>query len=103
MDSFFTQIFELVRQIPEGRVSTYGQIALLSGNPRAARAVGYALHHAPDGIPCHRIVNRNGGLSDAFLPSGKETHRFLLELEGIPFDASGNVKMDTVMWYGKEE
>lgn len=103
MDAYFARIYDIVRQIPFGRVSTYGQIARLSGKPKAARAVGYALHHAPADVPCHRVVNRNGGLSEAFLPFGKDTHRFLLVLEEIPFDSSGNVVLERVMWYGNED
>lgn len=64
----FTRIYDMVRQIPRGFVTTYGQIALLIGNPRMSRVVGYALHVNPEPgvIPCHRVVNRFGGLSSAF-------------------------------------
>ena len=56
----FTQIYDIVRQIPYGKVATYGQIAELAGNKRLSRVVGYALHvnPDPDGIPCYRVVNR---------------------------------------------
>ena len=65
----FEAIYNQVRRIPKGRVATYGQIAILAGNPRWARAVGYALHNNPDPdtIPCHRVVNRMGELSRATL------------------------------------
>ena len=55
----FTQIYDIVRQIPYGKVATYGQIAELAGNKRLSRVVGYALHvnPDPDGIPCYRVVN----------------------------------------------
>ena len=58
----FERIYEIVKQIPGGKVATYGQIASLAGNPRLARVVGYALHvnPEPDEIPCFRVVNRNG-------------------------------------------
>ena len=63
--SFYDKVYEVVRKIPKGYVMTYGQVALLCGNPRASRAVGYALHvnPYPGVIPCHRIVNRFGYLS----------------------------------------
>jgi len=55
----FEKIYEVVKSIPEGKVATYGQVALLAGNPRWARVVGYALHVNPEPgiIPCHRVVN----------------------------------------------
>ena len=58
----FEKIYEVVRNIPKGKVATYGQVAILAGNPRLARVVGYALHVNPDTstIPCHRVVNREG-------------------------------------------
>lgn len=61
---FFQQVYEIVQKIPVGSVATYGQIARLCGNPRASRAVGYALHvnPLPGKIPCHRVVNRSAGL-----------------------------------------
>ena len=60
--------------------------------------VGYALHDAPQGVPCHRVVNRFGGLSDAFSPLGKETHRDLLYMEGVAFLPNGNVDLDHCRW-----
>jgi len=84
-DGLFTRIYEVVKMIPKGKVATYGQIAMLAGNPRASRAVGWALHVNPDEskIPCHRVVNRFGGLSDAFAFGGKEEHKRRLEEEGV--------------------
>ena len=70
----FTQIYDIVRQIPYGKVATYGQIAELAGNKRLSRVVGYALHvnPDPDGIPCYRVVNRFGAVSPAFAFWGRE-------------------------------
>ena len=79
----FERVYAAVREIPRGRVATYGQIARRIGSPRAARAVGYALGSVPSDVPCHRVVNRQGGLSAAFSPCGRETHRLLLEMEGV--------------------
>ena len=101
MESCFEQIYVLVRRIPFGRVTSYGQIARMLGNPRMARVVGYAMHAAPDGVPCHRVVNRLGGLCDAFSPSGKETQRLLLEMEGVIFTPDGNVEMSRFFWAGE--
>ena len=57
-EGFFEQVYEVVEQIPEGMVATYGQVALLAGRARSARYVGYALHSnpRPGQIPCHRVV-----------------------------------------------
>ena len=103
METVFEKIYTAVRAVPPGRVTTYGQIALLVGNPRLARVVGYALHEAPEDVPCHRVVNRFGGLSDAFAPLGRETHRLLLEMEGVGFTPAGNADLANYMWYGSEE
>ena len=64
----FERIYENVKRIPRGKVATYGMIAAMSGNPRLARVVGYALHVNPEPgvIPCHRVVNREGKTSSAF-------------------------------------
>ncbi len=58
----FEKIYEVVKGIPKGKVATYGQVAILTGNPHWARVVGYALHNNsdPPTIPCHRVVNREG-------------------------------------------
>lgn len=100
MSGTFHQVCDLVAQIPYGRVTTYGQLARLLGNPRLSRVVGYAMRAAPDRLPCHRVVNRFGGLCDAFLPFGRDSHRMLLELEQVPFRPDGTVDLDRVMWYG---
>ncbi len=98
MEGNFEKIYQVVRRIPYGRVATYGQIARLLGNPRMSRIVGCALYAAPEGLPCHRVVNRFGGLSDQFEPAGKDSHRLLLELEGVPFTAEGNVDLGRCQW-----
>ena len=103
MDSSFDRIFAIVGRIPRGRVTSYGQIARMLGNPRMSRVVGYAMHTAPASLPCHRVVNRFGGLSDAFSPAGRETHRMLLEMEGVTFTADGRVDMPRFFWAGGEE
>ena len=106
MRSEFTErVYAAARQIPPGRVASYGCLAALAGNPRAARIVGYVMHTCPAQahVPCHRVVNRLGGLSDAFSPLGKESQRLLLEMEGVPFRLDGGVDLTACMWYGEEE
>lgn len=86
MDWEFYKRMELVcRHIPEGRVATYGQIALLCGKPRNSRQVGYGLKHglAGDDIPAHRIVNGKGVLSGAVYFETLDLQKLLLEDEGV--------------------
>ncbi|MBQ6675172.1 MAG: MGMT family protein [Ruminococcus sp.] len=92
----FELIYEAVKKIPKGRVASYGQIAMLAGNPRWARVVGYALHVNPDpeNIPCYRVVTKDGRLSPAFAFGGENRQRELLEREGVEFDEDGNVIMN---------
>ncbi|MBP0972554.1 MAG: MGMT family protein, partial [Oscillospiraceae bacterium] len=70
--SAFERIYAIVRLIPRGKVATYGMVAVMAGNPRWARVVGYALHSNPEPgvIPCHRVVNRFGGTAPAFAFGG---------------------------------
>ena len=93
----------MVARIPAGQVATYGLVAFLAGRPRASRIVGCAMSAAPDGLPCHRVVNRLGGLCGAFQPTGKDTHRLLLEREGVPFRPDGTVALEDCMWYGPQD
>ena len=92
----FEKIYEVVCAIPKGKVATYGQVATLAGNPRWSQIVGYALHSNPRPIeiPCHRVVNRCGGLAAAFAFGGENAQRSLLESEGVEFDDDGYVLMD---------
>lgn len=83
--AFFKSVYAAVRKIPRGKVATYGDIAKAIGSPRAARAVGWALHVNPEPVitPCHRVVNRFGKLTESFGFGGMAEHRRLLELEGV--------------------
>lgn len=98
--SVFKKIYEVVSKIPKGKVATYGQIALLAGNPRWARVVGYALHNnpAPGVIPCHRVVNREGKVAEAFAFGGGSVQRELLENEGIVFENDDTVDLKKYGW-----
>lgn len=100
----FEQIYAVVRRIPQGKVVTYGMIARMAGNPRWARAVGYALHQNPEPgvIPCHRVVNRFGQMAPAFAFGGPDRQRALLEAEGVVFRADGSVDFEQCLWNGEE-
>ena len=99
---FNQKVYELTRRIPRGTVATYGQVALLAGNPRWARVVGYALHANPDpdGIPCYRVVTKDGRTSPAFAFGGADVQRAMLEADGIEFTSDGRVDMQKYQWEG---
>lgn len=93
---FFERVYEQVKRIPRGKVTTYGQIAAAIGEPKKAKIVGWALHSNPSPgiIPCHRVVNKYGELSGGFAFGGIEVQRQLLENEGIAFTPDGRVNLD---------
>lgn len=102
MGNSFERIYAVVRRIPRGTVATYGQVAMLAGNPRWARVVGYALHVNPDpeGIPCYRVVDRTGRTSSAFAFGGGDVQRAMLEADGVAFTADGRVDLSRFQWEG---
>lgn len=104
MNNTFELIYEVVRHIPRGRVATYGQIAMLAGNPHWSRVVGYALHVNPEPgvIPCHRVVNRFGEPSSAFAFGGVNEQITLLQNEGVAF-IDGRVDLEKYLWDGKTQ
>lgn len=80
--NFRERVYNLVAQIPEGRVMTYGDIATLAGQANAARIVGGIAHFGPIELPWHRVVNRFGGLASGYY-GGKRGHQLALETEGF--------------------
>ena len=96
----FEKIYDVVKTIPKGKVATYGQVAMMAGNPRWARVVGYALHNNPEPgiIPCHRVVNRLGEVAPGFVFGGADVQRKLLEDEGIEFDKNGRIDLNKFLW-----
>lgn len=96
----FDKIYRVVQQIPKGTVATYGQVALMAGNPRWARVVGYALHSNPfpEIIPCHRVVNRLGYPAKTFAFGGEDAQRQLLEAEGVVFEKDGHIDLGKFGW-----
>lgn len=102
MKGYFEQVYEIVAKIPEGKVTTYGQIALLLGNPKASRAVGWAMKAAPEELrlPCHRVVNRLGKLAPTHVFGCGEIQREILISEGITFNKDGCINMKKHFWAG---
>ena len=100
-EAFFRQVYDLVRQIPAGRVATYGQIALYLGNPQGARTVGWAMRAAPEDVPWQRVINSQGRISERGRPPDDVVHqRALLESEGIVFSREGRVDLRVYQWEG---
>ncbi|MGI0487100.1 MGMT family protein [Pantanalinema rosaneae CENA516] len=99
--SAYEAIYQVVGQIPYGRVATYGQVAELANLPGQARLVGYALYRvAPDlELPWHRVVNAKGEVSQSPRRFGSDhLQRSLLEQEGIQFNVQGRISLPTYIW-----
>jgi methylated-DNA-protein-cysteine methyltransferase-like protein len=96
---FYARVFEIVRQIPVGRVTTYGCIARALAMPHGARQVGWAMaalrDSDDDDVPAHRVVNAEGGVRGGW---SAEVRRQLLLDEGIAFDVEGRVRLDMHLW-----
>ena len=101
MGKVFERVYELVKRIPPGRVATYGQIAALLGEPRAARTVGWALHALPADradVPWHRVINSQGRISTGGRHHGAARQRKLLEAEGVRFGPDDRVDLRVYGW-----
>jgi len=95
MQDFTKSVIEIIKNIPKGKVTSYGQIALMAGNPRGARQVSRILHSMTrkHNLPWHRVINSKGMIS---LPigGGYEEQCIMLEDEGVTFDEKGRVNMN---------
>lgn len=90
-------IYQLIERIPPGKVSTFGQLAALAGNPRAARRAARAVANAPHGLPCHRVVKAGGELVPAYVFGAGEQRARLLA-EGVLFSTDGRVRLREFIW-----
>lgn len=99
-DNFFERVYEIVRQIPHGKVTSYGAIAKTLGAARSARMVGWAMNasHNLDDVPAHRVVNRNGLLSGKHHFDGTNLMQQLLENEGVKVVDNQIVDFEKVFW-----
>jgi len=96
---FFDRVYEVVAKIPKGKVTTYGAIAEVCGIKSSARTVGWALNGAKmSGLPCHRVVNRNGVLTGKVHFGDIHLMQELLQSEGVLFDEKDNVVMSKYFW-----
>jgi methylated-DNA-protein-cysteine methyltransferase-like protein len=100
--TFHQRVIEIIKQIPRGKVATYGQIAVYAGSPRAARQVVRTLHSSSrkEDLPWHRVVNSQGRIS--LKPGqGYEIQKTLLMKEGVVFDLQDNIDFDHFLWTPK--
>lgn len=96
--SFRQRVEAVVAQIPAGRVMTYGQLAGICGNARAARIVGGIAHFGDPNLPWQRVVNKSGGLASGY-PGGRSSHAQALETEGIPVSEDYKVDVLSLLWF----
>lgn len=97
---FRERVEAVVSQIPRGRVMTYGQIAALCGNARAARIVGGIAHFGDPELPWQRVVNKAGGLAAGY-PGGRDGHKSHLESEGVSVSEDFRVDVENLLWHPK--
>ena len=103
--NFFEKVYIVARQIPYGRVTSYGGIAKYLGAARSARMVGWAMNasHSMDDVPAHRVVNRKGMLTGKFHFDGTNLMQQLLENEGVKVVDNQIVDFENYFWDPQEE
>jgi methylated-DNA-protein-cysteine methyltransferase-like protein len=94
IESFPDRVYAIVRQVPRGRVITYGAIARLLGDPRHARQVGWAMAVAPVGVPAQRVVNARGSVAGGHAAKRRKK----LEAEGVVVTLDGRVDLERYLW-----
>ncbi len=96
--AFRDRVYLLVAQIPVGRFMTYGQLAALCSNARAARIVGGVAHFGDPMLPWHRVVNKSGGLAAGY-PGGRQAHKAHLEAEGVAVSDDFYIDIAKLIWW----
>lgn len=104
-ENFFERVYEVARQIPYGRVTSYGAIARAIGAAKSARMVGYAMNGSFEkhNVPAHRVVNRNGVLTGKHHFKGTELMQQLLESEGVEVKNDQVQNFEDVFWNPLED
>src|SRR5210317_1685815 len=105
-NSFFEKVFQVVKHVPYGRVTSYGAIAHYLGSRGSARMVGWAMnasHSANESIPAHRVVNRNGLLSGKHHFGSPDIMQQLLESEGLQIEGDKIIDFDKYFWDPQKE
>ena len=93
------RVYAIVRQIPDSKVMTYGQLAIVLGEGYTARTVGYVMHGSDDDVPWQRVINSQGKCSTGRLTIPLNLQQELLEAEGVVFNASGKCDLGTFQWW----
>ncbi len=102
-DSDFKQrVCDIVTQIPQGRVMTYGQVAALCEHPRAARVVGQIAHFGPESVPWHRVVYKDGRLAAEYSFGGLEGQENILKSEGVEVSGGKIEDMKRCIWWPED-
>ena len=101
-NNFFNKVYEFVKRVPLGKVTTYGDVARGIGAPRCARQVGWALHCNPQQgvIPCHRVVFADGSLTSGFAFGGIEIQKAMLVAEGVEVSEDFKINLQKFRWEG---
>jgi len=95
MSTFSEQVYSIVEQIPCGKVVSYGQIAKILNRPRAAREVGWAMRHCPEGLPWQRVVMADGSITGG---EYADLRKSILQSENVEFLPDGRVNMELCRW-----
>jgi len=97
--SYREKVYDLVKQIPNGRIMTYGQIADILGEGYTARTVGYVMHGADaENVPWQRVINAQGKCSTGKMTLPANLQQSILESEGVEFNAAGKCDLNAVLW-----
>lgn len=99
---FRKKVEDMVAQIPQGRVMTYGQLAALAGDARAARIVGGIAHFGNPKLPWQRVVNKTGGLAAGY-PGGRSGHKQVLVAEGVKVSDDLTIDVEKLLWWPPEK
>jgi methylated-DNA-protein-cysteine methyltransferase-like protein len=97
--TYHERVYELVRQIPVGKVMTYGQLAIILGEGYTARTVGYVMHGAGEDVPWQRVINSQGKCSTGRLTIPMNLQQELLEAEGVVFNEKGKCNLRRFQWF----
>src|SRR5258707_12551509 len=93
------RVYAIVRQIPGGKVMTYGQLAIILDEGYTARTVGHVMHGADDDVPWQRVINSQGKCSTGRLTIPLNLQQALLEAEGVIFNSKGKCSLETYQWH----
>jgi len=102
-DNFFHKVYAIVRQIPEGKVCTYGAIGKYLRSAKSARMVGWALNKCPNDVPAHRVVNKQGLLTGKMHFDGITLMQQLLENEGVAIKDNKIIDLEKHLWTPENE